>query len=530
MQTPILIIIVFIACPIAALLFIVRLVAAPFSSKVANQMRKHPFIHIMWAGFAFVGVLAVIGEIYPSSLTGGTRGRYMRAQEHYAEAFKAGDTNVPLLEMDWFAPTVHFCRVSQSGKGSARRDVGHAIQAGVSISLDETNLQALVETINHLPAPPKKSLPVERQIVVGCIRSNQWFHAVYDRANIPNELEIISEITGAYLPWFIPEVSGYSVAVAKQGKFSCMALNAPIVISQHDEVDGIHPIHPVLHIWDISQNTYKPISESSLFSEWASQWESVATSPDGNIIGVVSYNGLYVVDWKSKVLKWSDTHIDRAGGWILNKRILVAGDKSQYLFAIKSDEHLIHRLNLLTGEELGVLGNDIPAGEGDVGILKVSNNGKILVAGFGSYRPKTFAVWEVGKDEPVAKFTEPDGAYADVSPDGELIALCRFGSENLVLYRWRSGERKEVHLRNSQSVNAVYWSPDGKRLAAYVDTYPASIIIYDATSWKPIAHWNCGRIGESSEFYFGCDGLLYQIRKNELNALDVPKLNSIVHD
>ena len=527
MQTPILTIVVFIACPIAALLFVVRFLVALFSGKVRNQIQKHPIVHAIWACFAFVGVFAIIGGINPSSLTGGTRGRYMRAQEHYAEAFKAGDTNVPLLEMDWFAPTVHFCRVNQSGKGSARRDVGHAIQAGVSISLDETNMQALVETINHLPPPPKHSLPVERQIVVGCIRSNQWFRAVYDRANIPQELERVSEITGAYLPWYIQEVSGYSVALAKQGKFSCMALNAPIVVSQHDEVDGIHPIHPVLHVWDITQNTYQPISESSLFPEWANQWESVVTSPDGNIISVVSYNGLYVVDWKNKILKWSNTHIARAGGWILNKRILVAGDKSQYLFALKSDEHLIHRLNLLTGEELGVLGNDIPASEGDVGILKVSKNGGILVAGFGSYRPKTFAVWEVGKDESVSKFTEPEGAYAEVSADGELISLCRFGSENLILYKWRTGQRSEVRLRNSQSINAVYWSSDGKKLAAYVDTYPASIIIYDAISWKPIARWNCGRIGESSEFSFGSDGLLYQIQNNELNALDVPRLKMI---
>lgn len=530
MQTPISIIIIFIACPIAALLFVVRLIASLFSGKVRNQIQKHPILHVIWACIAFVGIFAVIGGINPSSLTGGTRGRYMRAQEHYAEAFKAGDTNVPLLEMDWFAPTVHFCRVSQSGKGSARRDVGHAIQAGVSISLDETNLQALVETINHLPTPPKKSLPVERQIIVGCIRSNQWFRAVYDRANIPNELEKISGITGAYLPWYIPEVFGCSAAVSKQGKFLGMAIDAPIVISAHDEVDGVHPIHPVLHVWNINQSTYKPISESSLLPDWANTWESAVISPDGSIISVVAYHSLYVVDWKNKILKWSETHIDRAGGWILNKRILIAGDKSQYLFAIKSNEHLIHRLNLLTGAELGVLGDDIPASEGDVGILKVSKNGKVLVAGFGSYRPKTFAVWKVGKDEAAARFTEPDGAFVDISPDGETIALSRFGNENLVLYKWRTGERKEVRLRNSQSNYGVYWSPDGKMVAAYADTYPTSIIIYDANSWKPVARWNCGRVGESSEFSFGCDGLLYQIRNNELNALDVPKLKSIVDD
>jgi len=423
---------------------------------------------------------------------------------------------------------VHFCRVNQSGKGSARRDVGCAIQAGVSISLDETNLQALVETINQLPAPPKHSLPVERRIVVGCIRSNQWFRAIYDRADIPRELEKVSDITGAYLPWYIlPAVNGYSVATSKQGGFACIAADTPIAVSKSDFIDNIHPTRAVLHVWDMKRRTDKPISESSLIPGSANEWESVVTSPDGNIIAVVSYHGLYAVDWKSKALKWSTNRIERAGGWILNKRILVAGDKSQYLFTITTNEHFIDRRDLLTGQILGVLGGDIPRSEGDIGILKVSKNGKVLVAGFGSYRPTTFAIWEVGKDESVVRFNEPEGAYADISPDGELIALSPFGRERLVLFKWRTGERKEVRLRNAQSANSVYWSPDGKRLAAYVDTYPASIIIYDTSSWKPIAHWDCGRIGQGSEFSFGGDGTLYQIRNNELNALDVPRLKSL---
>jgi hypothetical protein len=64
-------------------------------------------------------------------------------------------------------------------------------------------------------------------------------------------------------------------------------------------------------------------------------------------------------------------------------------------------------------------------------------------------------------------------------------------------------------------------------LAAYVDTYPASILIYDTTSWKPIACWNCGRIGQGSEFIFGQNGILYQIRGNEINALDVSSLRRL---
>jgi hypothetical protein len=89
-------------------------------------------------------------------------------------------------------------------------------------------------------------------------------------------------------------------------------------------------------------------------------------------------------------------------------------------------------------------------------------------------------------------------------------------------------------LRNSQNDYSVCWSPDSKRLAAYCDaTYPASILIYDTTNWKPIAHWNCGEIMQimhGSEFSFGKDGTLYQMRNNEFNALNVPRLKSLTDD
>jgi hypothetical protein len=514
----ILIPLVFIVCPVAALLFGVRLVCAFFSSKVTDQMHKHPIYHGIWGCLAFVGVLAIIGEINPSSLTGGTRGRYMRQQAHYAKAFKAGDTNVPLLEMDWFAPTVHFCRVNQSGQGSARRDVGHAIQSGVSISLDATNLQTLVETINHLPPPPKHSLPVERQIVVGCIRSNQWFRAVYDRADIPQELEKASEITGAYLPWYIPEVQGYPVARADSGGFFCVATETPIAVSAGNDF---------LQVWNLDNSFQKAGSLLKIISGSPSLFDyehPIAVSPDGNIIAVVTEYGTYCVDWKNEKLLWKTEALEHEG--YTGKHIAIGGN-GRIFFA--AGAHTVERWELLSGQQHSVLMTNESNLDNLVRLLKTSRNGKVVIVGVGNYnlRPATFAVWEAGKNEPALKFVEPEGANADLSPDGEWIALSRFGTEKLVLFKWRTGERREVHLRNSQSVDSVYWSPDGKRLAAYVDTYPASIILYDTTSWKPIAQWNCGKIGQGSDFSFGSDGILYQIRNNELNALDVPRLKNL---
>ncbi len=476
--------------------------------------------------YSFLGLilLAILLPSLGPALSGGIRGKYLRQQKQYAKLFKAGDTNVPLFAMDWFGPTVHFCRVNQAGKGSARRDVGHAIQAGVSISLNETNLQALVETINQLPPPPRRSLPVERQIVVGCIRSNQWFRAVYDRADIPKELERVTEITAADLPWYIPIVQGHSI-VSEGGNFVCVATEAPIAISKSDLQDNIHPIHSILHVWELDRWGNKAVSESSIIPEWATYWNSTAISPGGNLVAVAGSSGLYVADWKAGKLLWQAGPLDQDG---YCGKIITIGGGGRYLFT--AGAHVVECWDLNTGEKLSELAQN----QDIVKILKTSRNGNVLIAGLGgnvgNMRPSRFIIWEAGKDKSALNFEEAEGAMADLSPDGEWIALSRFGQEHLVLFKWRTGERKEVYLRNSQGAYSVYWSPDGKRLAAYVDSYPASILIYDTTTWKPIARWNCGRIGESSEFIFGKDGTLYQIIGNEINALDVISLKHLADD
>jgi hypothetical protein len=72
----------------------------------------------------------------------------------------------------------------------------------------------------------------------------------------------------------------------------------------------------------------------------------------------------------------------------------------------------------------------------------------------------------------------------------------------------------------------MYWSPDGKRLAAYVDTYPASIIVYETSTWKPLAQWRCGEIMAHSEFGFDSDGTLLHLRDHDLSGLNLTKLKS----
>ena len=56
-----------IGCPLAAILFLVRLLCAPFSNRVSEEMRRHPIIHSIWACFAVLGFLVMMGVLNPAA-------------------------------------------------------------------------------------------------------------------------------------------------------------------------------------------------------------------------------------------------------------------------------------------------------------------------------------------------------------------------------------------------------------------------------------------------------------------------------
>ena len=73
----------------------------------------------------------------------------------------------------------------------------------------------------------------------------------------------------------------------------------------------------------------------------------------------------------------------------------------------------------------------------------------------------------------------------------------------------------------------MYWSPDRTKLAAYVDSYPESIVVYDALSWKPLGHWQCGQVMSEARFDFAPNGELVQLRDHDLSGLDVSAIKEL---
>lgn len=102
-------------CFLATLLFVARLIVAPFSAKVAGQMQKHPVLHTIWGGLALVCFLAIWGILNPGLWPPRSVERRQQRQEVFKRVQRAGGweavrsgceslvTNYP-NGLSWFPP------------------------------------------------------------------------------------------------------------------------------------------------------------------------------------------------------------------------------------------------------------------------------------------------------------------------------------------------------------------------------------------------------------------------------------------
>jgi hypothetical protein len=479
-------------------------------------------------GLCILVSVAAFGQIFGRDL------RQQHEQEHsrFRSEFKAGSTNAPWLAMDWFSDHgVYFCRVTRDGKVYSARDVGHAIQGGTGISsrfsLDSANRPSLQAVINRLPASAK-SVPIERRILVSGIRSNQWFSYVYDRADVPSEVEQLYQLTQACLGWFIPEVQGRPVARLDRknftGHLAALAADAPVAISfgQSATNYAYYP-PPLMDFWNTEHGLRQIAPAFRGLTSIPTRWNGVALSADGRIAVVAIESGVYAVNSHSGALLWIGEPLDHDNFFGSS---LAIGEGGKTLFA--AGAHVIERRDLFTGKKLGQLEKN----ELLVKFLKTSHTATVLLAGFGlaNGSASEFALWDAGQNEPALRFSMTGGASVGLSPDGQTLVLNAWPDYELQIWRWRTGEKKAVPLRvpyGASSAYALVWSPDGKKLAAYVGSYPPSIIVYETTTWKPLAQWRCGEIGASSEFEFSTRGTLLQLQEQEINELDVAHLKGL---
>ena len=120
--------------------------------------------------------------------------------EDLGNKFKGGDTNLPLLRLDSFAP-LQSRVVDKSGIYAYGwyNGISSTSNHGGDV-LDATNLLSLAEILNTLPPSAPGPVPILRQLVVSGIRSNQWFRLMYSLDNLPEEVRKIEEILGTARP------------------------------------------------------------------------------------------------------------------------------------------------------------------------------------------------------------------------------------------------------------------------------------------------------------------------------------------
>lgn len=467
----------------------------------------------VWGGLCFFALVLLNPQIRVS-FSGGTKGKHIREQKTFGAAYRRGDTNIPVLAMDWFRDhAVYFCRVTGSGDVSSARDVGYAIQGGTGISskfkMGTTERKELDLTLANLPAPINRQIPEERRIYISGVKSNRWFAFVYDRANIPPQVETLYQLTQAYLEWYVPtaqwrpngEIHGMSQRTLNS---FAIAQDTPTAVSVAGNVQ----------VWDLAGKSATILA--TLDKIPADLWSVAAMSTDGKYAVIAGQDAVVEADWKTQAVRWTRQPVDLGNTYGASHRLLAIGDAGKSLFVAQSRS--IERWNFADGKYVSTLASNASG----VKLLQSSPNGGILLAGFGD---NSFLLWETESDVPAFRFNESDDTTcAAISPDNQRIVLNGFGWRQLVVYDWPKGKREVVPLRlpyASTSTYGIFWSPDGDKVAMYVDTYPASVIVYESTHWRPVVQWPCGAIGTGAEFVFNKNGILFEFIDGAIQSLDV---------
>jgi hypothetical protein len=454
-------------------------------------------------------------------------------EDHFQTLFVKGDTNAPLLAMDWFwgPKTVYECRVSKSGKSyNVRNCIDWALQGEHTAQLDKAHLDLLVHEINNLPPPPTNTPPQERWLVVRGIRHNQWFKNIYDRADVPAEVEKLYTLAGAYLEWFIVNIDAKRITQLGDGErfLSQLSFNSfstardvPIAISAGD--NGIF-------VWNLTNGTVQNLLSDKILPINQQYGNTATISPDGNIIVAASDYGVYGMDLKNRKLLWTSDALEHEGGWRI-KHLAIGGDHGQFLFA--AGTHTLERWDLATGQKLAVLAANQPI----IKYLRVSRDGKIVLAGIDE-RTSTdsttslFKVWNAKDDKPTAQITTPFTTGVGITPDGQTIVFSGYAQNGFRFWNWKEATTNEIPLRapyGSSMASELFWSPDKTKFVAYVNTRPQSIVVFETLNWKPLGQWKCGMNMSDAKFEFSADGRFIELRGNVLSALDMPTTKTSSH-
>jgi hypothetical protein len=147
-------------------------------------------------GAAWLGVVLAVMGASGQNIPSWMQTNSVRAHEELYSQFKAGDTNLPLLRVDVFHGMPQTGLARKDGRLFSYQE-GSISNHGWSRTLGPTGLARLIEVMDALPPSSTGPIPLDRQIHISGMRSNQWFHVVYDIDACPKGVAEICKTFGA---------------------------------------------------------------------------------------------------------------------------------------------------------------------------------------------------------------------------------------------------------------------------------------------------------------------------------------------
>ena len=444
-------------------------------------------------------------------------------QQHrdIGEKIKSGDTNTPLLILEWFINDgyVQSCRVSRAGWAS-HSDYGRMAGSGRGgIKLDSNQQQGLIEAINRLPIP--SSLPPQnRWLLVSGVRSNTWFTQIYDRADTPVEVEKLFTITRARLEWIVGDAESSTNIAGRYGDTWVTLLQtaneAPVAVSTSAVASGKQSNS--IQLWDTKNWKEIMIPTVEEFTTWP--WSAAALTSNGKIVAIGARGGARAVDLSAGKILWDFKFPFSDDGKMVKQLAFVQKDK---MLAV-AFRNSVEIWDSLTGQKLDEIVTNAP----EINLMKASRDGKLLAV---VSDKKKVQIWDLEKRVVIRESVDdPRYVYAiEFSPDGNYLAVSGAPyNDSFVLWDLKSGNKTIIPVRGSQYYDGMVclaWSSDGKFFAATPQN--RDDLIFDAHTWKPIARWH--GVGDGGFISFKDGGtLLARLKDGSLRAINVPSLKSIV--
>lgn len=209
------------------------------------------------------------------------------------------------------------------------------------------------------------------------------------------------------------------------------------------------------------------------------QIEQLSVSPNGSVLGVASYTGLYIYDTKTyEVLQTMD-----GGNRIHRFAFSPRGD----LIASASFDNVLSFWDVFTGKRINVISN---SNTNDLEFLAFSSDGKTLIGGTGA---DEVVLWDVDGGTELRRIPIGDTWWSKfaLSPDTQILAVFE---DDAGVSLWNLVDGNKVRTLNTGDglVYDLAFSPDGSTIAVVESA------LGDVELWSIKQGQKFGSIGEFS--------------------------------